>query len=357
MGGTAVVVGGGVGGLATAVALGRDGWDVTVFERQADLSGAGTAFGIWPGALHALDMLGLGDAVRRLGVAQERAEFRRPDGSRIATLDVARLRRRTGEPVRLLSRPALVRILADAVPGRALNFGGAVGDPWALRGDVDLVVAADGVFGRTRTDLFGGTYRARYAGTTAWRGWVDGMSTDTVTETWGAGVKFGTTPQEGGRTNWYAAVAAPEGSFAPGAGLTTLRGLVGAWHEPIPRLLDAMSEAQVLRHDVYVVPRLPAFVRDNVALVGDAAHAMTPDLGRGACEAIVDAVTLAASLHGASGARGVADALRRYDRQRRRPVQRLASAAAAASRLTRQRRLLPVREAVLRASLLLPVPA
>ena len=350
---TAAIVGGGIGGLAAAIALHHGGWRVTVYERDAEIPATGTALGMWPAALRALDTLGVGDEVRKLGRRQSVGEFRRPDGTRIAVIDVAKLERRTGDPVYLLSRPALLTVLHRAVDEAALHFGATVRGLGPLREEFDLVVAADGVFSQARAELFGKTYRARYAGSTAWRGYVENMPTDTFTETWGAGCKFGVTPQEGDRTNWYATIPAPEGDFAPGAELDTLRRLFGTWVHPVRTVLDAISEPEILRHDVYLTPRLPTFVRHNVAFIGDAAHAMPPDLGRGACEALIDAVALATCLRDASA---VPDGLGAYDRERRRHTQRLASMSSAAARLSRIRHPRWLRDGLLRASLLAGPP-
>jgi 2-polyprenyl-6-methoxyphenol hydroxylase-like FAD-dependent oxidoreductase len=352
MGRTAAIVGGGIGGLATAIGLRQAGWDVTVFEREAGPSGSGTALGIWPSATRALDALGLGDHLRRTGTRQNAGQFRRPNGSRIGALDVRKLERRSGDPVYLVSRPALLSMLRAAVGEETVRFASPVDGIAALRQHYDVVVGADGIASRARAELFGDGYRARYTGSTAWRGWVDGMATDTVTETWGRGSKFGLTPQEGGRTNWYATTRVPEASFTPGTELATLRRMFGAWPEPIPQILDRLTETDILRHDLYVVPKLPTFVRQNVALVGDAAHAMTPDLGRGACEALIDGVTLAQSLRDAPN---TSAGLLGYDRKRRRAVQRLGSASSAAAGLTRWRGGLWLRDALLRVSLRLPM--
>lgn len=351
---SAAIIGGGIGGLAVAIALARQGWRVTAHERDVEHATTGTALGIWPAALTALDTLGIGADVRAQGQRQRVGRFNRPDGTTIATIDMGRLERRAGDPIYLLSRPALLTILREAVDPAALRFGSPVPGPAALRDEVDLVVAADGVFSQARAELFGAAYAARYAGVTAWRGYVENMPTDTFTETWGAGRKFGVTPQEGERTNWFAATASPEGAFTPGAEHGALRRLFGGWADPVASVLDAIDEPGILRHDIFVVPPLPTFVRGNVVLIGDAAHAMTPDLGRGACEALIDAVALTTCL---AGSPSISDGLRRYDGLRRRVTRRLARASAAASWMSRVRRALWLRNGLLRASLLAGPPA
>ncbi|MFF5291789.1 FAD-dependent monooxygenase [Paractinoplanes globisporus] len=338
---TAAIIGGGIGGLAAAIALRQAGWQVTVHERQTTTPAVGTALGIWPAALRALDELGLGDEVRKRGVPQSDGELRRPDGTRIAAMDVDRLERRLGDRIHLISRPALLTVLRDAAAdGCDLRLGEPVGAVEPLRREFGLVVAADGVFSRTREELFGDRSRARYAGSTAWRGTLDEFATDTFAEIWGAGVKFGVTPQEGGRTNWFASAALPEGRFHPGAERDALLEIFGGWSDPaVARVLGTVREEGILRHDIYVTPRLPSYVSGNVVLIGDAAHAMAPDLGRGACEAIIDAVTL--------GRAGPAA----YERDRRRSTQRLVRMAGAASRLTRMRHGVPLRNGLLKMAL------
>ncbi|MEU7610432.1 FAD-dependent oxidoreductase [Micromonospora sp. NPDC049204] len=350
----ALVIGGGIGGLTAAIALRRAGWTVTVRERDEGLPSTGTALGMWPVALRALDAIGVGDLVRRDGRRQQAGVFLRPDGSRIATIDVERLHRRTGDHVYLLSRPGLLAILHDATmeAGVELRAGDPVDDVTEV-GDVDLVVVADGVFSKAREKVFGPAYRARFSGSTAWRGVVQDMPTDTFVEMWGRGLKFGVTPQEGGRTNWYASAAAPEGRFRPGEELVELRRMFGWWAPPVQTVLDAIDESAVLRHDVYVTPPLPSFTHGTVAFLGDAAHAMTPDLGRGACEAIIDAVALASHL---GATRTVEQALHEYDRRRRPATQRLARMAGLAARMTHLRHAIPVRDQLLRASMVAGPP-
>ncbi|BCJ63606.1 FAD-dependent monooxygenase [Polymorphospora rubra] len=357
---SAAIIGGGIGGLATAIRLHHAGWAVRVFERSSHRPATGTALGMWPPALRALDTLGIGARVREIGAPQRGGSLRRPDGSRIGDLDTAAMVRRSGDTVHLISRPALVGLLADALPagivelGTEVTNGGGRLDLAALRAGHDVVVVADGVFSRIRTAVFGAATRPRYVGATAWRGTVDG-AVEALTETWGPGRRFGTTPREDGRTNWYATLLTPEGTRFPQGDLAALRDTFAGWHEGVRRVLDTVSPDEMLRHDLYDLDRpLRTYVEGTVALVGDAAHAMTPDLGRGACEALIDGVTIADRLTGTDDVRA---ALAAYDRERRRPTQRLARIAGLMGRLAQARRFTGIRDVAVRAATAFGPPA
>lgn len=162
------MIGAGIGGLAAGIALHRKGWDVTVFERN-DLTALGTGLGIWPNALRALDELGLGAPARATGRPQDNGAILRPDGTRIATLDVRAIVRRHGEPVYLLSRPDLLQLLASALPPSSLHLHSRVRLP-EVRSAYDLVVGADGIRSGVRQELFGDRSTLRYTGWTVWRG-------------------------------------------------------------------------------------------------------------------------------------------------------------------------------------------
>ncbi|MEH1013432.1 FAD-dependent monooxygenase [Micromonospora sp. CPCC 206060] len=353
---TAAVVGGGIGGLAVAIGLRRAGWAVSVFERGPSLPDTGTGLGIWPtalAALDALDALGVGEEARRRGRPQGSGLIRRPDGSRIAAIDVDRVVRRAGEPVRLLARPDLLHLLAGALPPGLVQFGVRITDPAPLTREFDLVVGADGIHSDVRRALCGDRFPVRYAGVVAWRG-TAAMDIATGGETWGRGARFGLTPQGPGVTNWYATLAVTEGYRPPDGDRAGLLRRFGEWHDPIPRLLAGLRDGEILRHDVCDLTPLPGYVTDRVALLGDAAHAMTPDLGQGACQALIDAAVLADCL---GGGVPVPVALRAYDRCRRRRTQRLAAVARRVGRLAQARRFTPARDVLVRLALAVGPPA
>lgn len=344
---TAAVVGAGVAGLATALGLRRADWQVTVWERRTDLERYGTAFGIHPQAQTALDRLdpGVGETLRRRAVPYRDAHIRRPDGTSLARLPLERIERKAGRPELLISRPYLIDALVtalDAYGDVPLKTGepGPAAD--RLTAEYDLVVGADGLNSALRSATFGTRSRPRHLGTVAWIG-TAGIESPRRGETWGRGSFFGVTPVEPGRTNWYA--TAPHV-----ADFEELRAAFADWHDPIPRILAETDPADVLRYEMrHLYPALGSFVHGGrLALVGDAAHAMTPNLGQGACTALMDAEALARAVASRPEPGGLPAALRAYDAERRRPAQRTALASRTLHRFmsTRHTRL---REAVLRA--------
>lgn len=151
-------------------------------------------------------------------------------------------------------------------------------------------------------------------------------------ETWGDGMLFGNTPMAPGHTNFYAALWASESDRG---GLNDLRRRFAGWREPIPAILAEVCEENVLRNPIFDLdPPLRSFVSGSVALLGDAAHAMTPHAGRGACEAIVDATALVRLLQAGEDIRR---ALAAYDRHRRRPTQRIATRSRRIGRVSQAR--------------------
>ncbi len=353
---SAAVVGAGIAGLATAVALRRTGWSVTVHEQAATLRALGAGLVLAPNAVHALDALGLGDAVRERAVPLAGSALRRPDGRPLSRLDAARLADRHAASVLAIGRATLHGLLADALEPGVVRCGAAVADVAALAGQHDVVVAADGMRSRARTAGWPDAPPPTYAGYTAWRALVrTDVPVTEASETWGHRERFGVVPVGAGLVYVFATATVPADGHAVDAAteLAELRRRFGGWHAPVPALLDAVDPAAVLRHDVHALAAVPTtFHRGTTVLVGDAAHALEPNLGQGAGLALEDAVVLAHLL--ADGA-PVEPALARFTAVRGPRAARLHAMSAALGRLTQQTR--PVVASVRDAAVRLTPPA
>ncbi|MGI5221985.1 FAD-dependent monooxygenase [Nocardia sp. CA-290969] len=312
-----VIVGGGIGGLATAAAFHRQGWDIEVLERAAEFTEAGAGLTIQPNGLRALDLLGIGD-VRRIGrIADPPSGIRAENGNWLIRNDVEALKHRFGQWV-TVHRADLIDLLLTAIPAETLRPGAEArqvhpdGTVVHTAGTTsgDLVIGADGLHSSTRRTLWPTAPQPRYAGYTTWRFLAADRAVTASVETWGRGARFGQVPMPGGRVYCYAMANAPAGSRA---GAADLRERFRRWHDPIPALLETIVDETVLQHDTYELPDLPRFVAGRVALLGDAAHAMTPNLGQGACQALEDAATLVEKVT----ALGIGAGLAAYDRARR----------------------------------------
>ncbi|MGW5053388.1 FAD-dependent monooxygenase [Actinokineospora sp. NPDC004072] len=332
---TAAIVGGGIGGLATAAALVWRGWDVRVHEQSPEFTEVGAGISMWGNALAALGALGLAEQVRAAGAHPGRSGFRDRRGRWLA---------RGGEhDLVMLHRADLLAILRAAVPAECLVAGERVtelrveeGRPVVAGRSVDLLVGADGIRSTVRAAFWPDAPAPRHSGYTAWRVVVPrgGIPPFDGSETWGDGLCFGVFPM--GADSIYCYAAGRDATI-------DLRTTFATWPDPIPAILAAADPTAILRHDVHYQPPLPTFTRGPVALVGDAAHAMTPNLGQGACQALEDAVTLAAHA-------GTPDGLRRYDAERRPRAQSIARRSLRVAGMVHTRRGERLRNAVVRAT-------
>ncbi|HEY2769333.1 MAG TPA: FAD-dependent monooxygenase [Solirubrobacteraceae bacterium] len=318
---TAIVVGAGIAGLAAARALADGGYDVRVLEREPTLRAQGTGLTLWPNAGRALRSLSLEAVVLKHGSTIREGATRAPDGRILTQLPIAEIERRHGQ-LRSVHRAEFLTALAEA-SGTRVEFGQPVMvSGGALRAgdeplEADLLVGADGI-GSVVRELVAPGIRPRPAGYGAWRAVTPAGASPLAPagafETTGRGRRFGLVGLTEGRTYWFAALPDPAGARAD------LRRAFTGWHDPISDALDATPESARTWQPIGDLPRLPRWHRGDVVLIGDAAHAMTPNLGQGAAQALEDV----AALHGAlTRHRHLADALRAYEAERKRRAERI----------------------------------
>ena len=340
-----VVVGAGIAGLATAVALQRRGFEVTAFEEKTDTS-SGAGISIWPNALAALDEFGLGDAVRDAGGRVTGGAVRWRDGTWLRRPHLDRVVKALGEPLVVVQRSALTHVLQSGLsPGtvqRGVGVAGVVETAGGVRlqlsdgadTEVDAVIAADGTHSAIARHL-NGPLAHTYTGYTAWRGVSDcSIDPDLTGETMGPGVEVGHVPMGAQHTYWFATERSPEGANVADGELNYLRARYSSWADPVPSILATTDPSVVLRHDIYDRAQAKEWARGPIVLVGDAAHAMRPHLGQGGCQGLEDAAILAAF---ADGADDLATAFARFAAFRQPRVKRLIRESALIGRMVNLR--------------------
>ena len=340
--GRVLIAGGGLGGIATALALQLQGIDSVVFERAPQLRDGGAGLHIFTNGMLALAHLGVADQVAKVAPAQSVCHFATSTGRAIGEYPVGRFVERYGQPTVAVSRSDLHGILRDAVSAPIVTGAEVTGYTERADGvslhfadgtseDGDLLVGADGVRSAVRSQLLG-PQPPDYTGYIAWRGHAELAPEEfppgTFRALFGPGVRFTYYDIAPGVVHWMSVANGPAGGRdqgTPEQTLDMLRARHAGWTAPVGRILDATVPESILRGDV--VDRKPDSVwgRSRVTLLGDAAHAMSFNIGQGACLAVEDAIELAGQL-AAPGAT-VTHALRAYEAERQertRPMQLLA---------------------------------
>lgn len=348
----ALVVGGGIAGPATALALQQVGVEALVLEARPPAPSAGSYLTVAPNGLAALDALDALEPVRELGFATRANVMVGASGRRLGTISLGRPLA-DGTPALTVRRSLLAARLASLAAERGIEVrhDARATDVRPVRGGVeveladgsrmtaDLVVGADGVHSRVRRAVDPAAPSGRYVGLTNFGGVTrdSPLADDLPGEAWhfvfGRRAFFGAHPTPDGDVVWFANVPRPEISRAERAGTTDEQ-----WRLMLcdrfaddagpARALVSAGELELAGDNTYDLGHVPTWHRDGIVLVGDAAHAPSPSSGQGASLAVEDAVELARALatHGT-----VPAALVAYERARRPRVERVVAAGARSS--------------------------
>ncbi len=328
----AIIIGGGIGGITAAIALQQAGFEVTVFERAEELREVGSGLPLWTNALRALQKIGLEHVLEALGATVTAGSISTWRGDTLVDLRTEELLRRLGTINAVVHRAELLALLLETLGAVRVHLGAtcvgfkqdATGvcarfsDGREARGDV--LIGADGLHSVIRAQLFSAT-KPKYAGYTCWRGVAHITRTGLETWAWGKGYQFGVTPMSKGRAYWFAQFYTPEETQDKAGGRKReMLDLFQDWHDPIPAVIEATAEEDILRNPIYESEPLRHWSHGRVTLLGDAAHTMTPNLGQGACQAIEDAVELAECL---KAEQDIVSALKHYEKRRVRRTNRV----------------------------------
>ncbi len=322
------IIGGGIGGLSTAVALRATGAHVQVFEQARQLSEVGAGLGLQPNGRRVLVRLGLGEEINRIGARLKGFRICRPDGSVVSAETYPEGVMQLG-----VHRADMAAVLAAALPQGVVHTGhrcvrfsqhnefAVVSFDNGVSVKADVVIAADGIHSVLQRYVVDATVPV-FSGTVAYRGLIPASRLQGWPEylvSWGGGGKHLLVfPVRGGELlNYVGFVPADEHmreSWSAPGDPATLAAEFADWNPQARRLLAHVDTT--FTWGLYDREPLTRWTQGRLCLLGDAAHAMLPHMGQGANQAIEDAMALATFLRRASAA-DVPEALTRYETLRR----------------------------------------
>ncbi|HEY9605490.1 MAG TPA: FAD-dependent monooxygenase [Allocoleopsis sp.] len=299
-----LVIGGGIGGAATALALHRAGFEPILYERTETLREVGAGIALWANATHVLKQLGVLDEALRVGDVVTNYQFLSQTGKELVNLRVSRHE----VPAIGIHRADLQALLWQKLPSKQSILGQAfeqfeqVGTQvrahftGGLVDEGDALIGADGLRSRVRVQLFGDA-QPIYREMKAYRALTpyipDTYKPGYICECIGSGKAFGFLTIGKGRMYWYAASKASQGQpDAPVGRKRELQEMFTDWPEPIPELIAATDEASILKNDLCDRVPIKQWGQQNITLLGDAAHPTLPTMGQGACMALEDALVV-----------------------------------------------------------------
>ncbi|MCB0711965.1 MAG: FAD-dependent monooxygenase [Ignavibacteriae bacterium] len=304
------ILGGGIAGLTTAIALNNLGIETVVFEAAHQIKGVGAGLGLGANAIMGFERLGIRDEVIARGRVLPSFAILDQEGKPITVTDTAQVSAKYGVDNFTIHRAELHQLLLSKLDPKTVHTGKRGVQVEQSQDSVEVtfddgstvatnfLIVADGVHSAIRQKLLPNT-APRYAGYTCWRSVIDkgDLNLSSSSETWGSKGRFGIVPLAKDKVYWFACINAPRNSeHFRNYRRNDLLNNFGDYHEPIPSILKKTKDEELLWNDIIDVEPLPNYAFGRVLLIGDAAHATTPNMGQGACQAIEDAVVLANEL-------------------------------------------------------------
>ncbi|MGH1287584.1 FAD-dependent monooxygenase [Bacillus toyonensis] len=300
-----IIIGGGIAGLCAAISLQKIGLNVKLYDKDIEPTVAGAGIIIAPNAMQALEPYGISEQIKKFGNESDGFNLVSEKGSILSKLTIP-----TCYPkMYSIHRKNLHQLLLSELQKGTVEWGKKCvkieqNEENALKilfqdGSEalgNILIAADGIHSIVRKQITQND-GYRYAGYTCWRGVSPAHNfslTNDFIETWGTNGRFGIVPLPNNEVYWYALINAKARDRKYTAYTTAdLYNHFKSYHSPIPDILNNASDVTMIHRDIVDITPMKQFFDKRIVFIGDAAHALTPNLGQGACQAIEDAIILA----------------------------------------------------------------
>lgn len=327
-----VIIGAGMGGLTTGIALKKFGHQVRIFEQTEKILPVGAAISLWSNGVKCLNYLGLTDKIAKLGgQMDDLAYVDGLTGDVMTQFSLLPLIEEVGQRPYPVARADLQNMLMDEFGRDQIYLGKKMVSLEDKTDSVevhfadgsstqaDLLIGADGTHSLTRTYVLGQQVQRRYAGYVNWNGLVEISEDLAPAQQWttyvGEGKRASLMPVADEKFYFFLDVPLP-------AGLDNnrdeykklLKQYFVDWCQPVQQLIERLDPQKTNRVEIHDIEPFTQFYKGRVVILGDAAHSTTPDIGQGGCQAMEDAIYLARSLQ--INTLGLEDALRRYQNKR-----------------------------------------
>jgi len=299
---TVNIIGAGIGGLTTALTLKQKGLNVKIYESSAEIKPVGAGIIIANNAMQVFQKLGLQDKIEKVGNKISFMKITDTQLNDISVVDLSEYEKKYGVHNIAIHRGELQKILADEIGFENINLSKRLSkiekeELFKLTFEDNttfeckLVIGADGIKSVVRNQLFKES-TLRNANQKCWRGICEidlpKNYHNELNEAWGKGKRFGFVKISDKKVYWYALTNANKFSKKT----TNLIEVFKEFHTDILKIISATNKEQIILNDIIDLKPIDKWQAENVCLIGDAAHATTPNLGQGACQAIEDAYVL-----------------------------------------------------------------
>jgi 2-polyprenyl-6-methoxyphenol hydroxylase-like FAD-dependent oxidoreductase len=302
------ILGGGIGGLSTAIALKQEGFDVSIYERHSKPSEIGAGIVCWPNASFILEQLGILDKVSKVSGSINYMNRFSSIGESIGSLDINELSRLMKYPSYSIIRKDLMNILIQRTIELNINihYGydaikisnkNTITEVLFSNGKMiqpDIIIGADGRMKSLARKYVCGSNAPIYQGFINWVGVIEHESVNfselSVSDYWGVGERFGIVPVSKNKAYWAGgAVSKNISEINPNKYKAELNSIFGGWSDIIVKVINGTPQSRINKIYVHDHDPINLWHKNNLILLGDAAHSPLPTSGQGACQALEDA--------------------------------------------------------------------